>query len=188
MNRKRIAITIAAVILIGWFATPAEARIVTVFGDSLSDWRYSYAEQLRSPNLEIRKITWPGLKQGDFQVPAYFSCNKKQGKEVILQLGTNDAVFGRPLRYRRSLIDSLNMLKARNCTVYLAMAVQWTDVEPRAQHLRDIRIIQRHTAKQYSNVILVDMHYDRNQLIDQLHPNEYQHSLIASQFREILGE
>lgn len=182
---------LAGVLLaIGLFISvqPVEARTITVFGDSLSDWPNSYADQLNSPEIRIRNFAWGGLKQRDFTIPRHFSCNRIRGTEVILELGTNDATEGRPMQYARGLKDALQALEARKCTVYLVMAVQWTDHPRVSKTLRQIRQVQRTMAAQYDNVILVDLYYDRNELVDAIHPNQYLHSLMAQQFRELLGE
>lgn len=179
---------LAGVLLaIGLFISvqPVEARTVTVFGDSLSDWKYSYAEQLRSPTLRIRNYGWAGLKQRDFDLPRYFACNRARGTEVILALGTNDAAEGRIMQYNRSLNDTLALLAVRRCTVYLLMAVPYKGAPVAVDK---IRTIQRKLADLYPNVTLVDPYYDKHETTDGLHPTEYGHSLIASQFRELLGE
>ena len=194
MTNLRFALTLLIVLSVGWFSTPSQAdpvRTIFVFGDSLTGVPNSWAEQLNTRDLWVRNFAIPGLQMRDFEIPPYFTCTNNRNlwaDEVVIALGTNDAIFGNVGAYTRSLWNAIAALKARNCTkIYIVQAVDFTDREPIAKRIRKIRDVA-HQAAMLHDLIIVDMTYDRNELVDGIHQNDYLHDLQAEQWRRIFEE
>lgn len=188
MTTPRLILTLLTVLSVGWFATPAQSRNVVVFGDSLSGYADAWPDQMVT---NMRNHAQGGLTLRDFEVPSWLGCSNKRYRsdEVILWLGTNDATQGIPSHvFSAKLREVLSVLRVRGCTVYLALVPEWTDHPVVAHRLEKYRQVQRDVARLFRNVEVFEIPYDRDMLIDLIHPNLAQ-SYIQAHFVELfLGE
>jgi hypothetical protein len=174
----------------------SEDRTIWVFGDSLSGVPGSWANLLHEQGYAtVRNLAIPGMRGDQLSIPDYLSCgsNETLGRydEVIIWIGANDAFRtvngGNTLAYERKLVDALQYLQGRKCTVYLLHIPTYAHDPVLAPLMQPFRTVQRKLAQRYSNVTLMPMLWDKDLQIDRIHQDPLLHQMQMEDIVNKLG-
>lgn len=156
-------------------AANAQTRDITFFGDSLSSGHDSWVEVLGDTHLiQARNHAVAGSTMVGTSIPRQLRCtatDEYRADEVVLRLGSNDALFGTQLAdYERALTDHLQLLEGRGCIVYLVLPVLHDGTPASLARTEQFRTTTEEVGQTYPNVILLDMPYTKETTVDGLHP------------------
>ncbi len=187
---KRILLRLATIALLSNTAVSQEPEThldITVFGDSLTSARDSWAENIDDWGYaQIRNYAVAGSRLIDTEIPNQVTCRMiglTDATRVIVSLGTNDAGSKTNLKlYKQKLTDMLQFLEGRNCTVFLVKPIKPSFIDSSKYRQATTRI-----ARRYDNVTILNMPYDEERTIDGLHPTASQQEDIARWFITQLG-
>ena len=176
-----------------WAIVPsAEADVdqsVWVFGDSLSSSGRGWAGLIATHGYaHMRNTARGGLRMTDVTIPDWLRCVGPNNDQVIIWLGTNDALQGIYMpHFKTKLRDHLQVLEGRGCRVYLVLPPLFVQNHEAAAKIEPYRDVTLDIGLQYTNVTIIEPVWNEDLLFDGLHQEPALHFWQAVDFINKLG-